>query len=62
MSHTEDGPMNGDHRRDKTGRERVLPPIGRVAGGVPEGIAMIDVSALQEIDDLEYVERMKSLK
>jgi hypothetical protein len=47
----------------KTGKtKRVLPPISKATGGPMPGIDLTDFSALQEIDDLEYVERMKRFK
>jgi hypothetical protein len=42
--------------------KRVLPPISKATGGPMPGIDLTDFSALQEIDDLEYVERMKRFK
>jgi hypothetical protein len=50
---------------DKTrpiGGDRRLLPISDAAGGPLPGIDISDSSALQEMDDLEYVERMKNLK
>jgi hypothetical protein len=41
-------------------RERCLPPISKATGGPMPGINLTDSSALQEIDDLEYVERMRA--
>jgi hypothetical protein len=47
----------------KTGKtKRVLPPVSKATGGPMPGIDLTDFSALQEIDDLEYVERMKRFK
>ena len=47
----------------KTGkRRRVLPPISKATGGPMPGIDLTDFSALQELDDLDYVERMKRFK
>jgi hypothetical protein len=42
--------------------KRVLPPISVATGGPMPGIDLTDISALQEMDDLEYVERMKHFK
>ena len=42
--------------------KRVMPPVSKATGGPMPGIDLIDFSALQEIDDLEYVERMKRFK
>ncbi|MBC8020685.1 MAG: DUF2191 domain-containing protein [Methyloceanibacter sp.] len=47
-------------RRAKT--ERVLPRVSKATGGPMPGIDITDGSALQEMDDLEYVERMKHFK
>jgi hypothetical protein len=50
-----------DHR--KPSREaRVLPPVSTATGGPMPGIDLTDLSALQEIEDLEYLERMKHFK
>lgn len=42
--------------------KRVLPPVCKATGGTMPGIDISDGSALQEMDDLEYVERMKHFK
>ncbi len=42
--------------------KRVMPPISKAIGGPMPGIDLTDLSALQEIDDLAYVERMKHFK
>ncbi len=48
---------------DRTARvKRVLPPVSRATGGPLPGIDLADGSALQEMDDLAYVERMKRLE
>jgi hypothetical protein len=39
--------------------KRILPPVSDAKGGPMPGIDITDGSALQEMDDLEYVERMK---
>ena len=41
---------------------RVLPRISTATGGPMPGIDISDSAALQEMDDLEYVERMKHFK
>jgi hypothetical protein len=47
----------------KPGRaERILPPVSTATGGPMPGVDITDLSALQEIEDLEYVERMKHFK
>jgi len=42
--------------------KRILPLISSATGGPMPGIDLTDFSALQEMDDLEYVERMKHFK
>jgi hypothetical protein len=42
--------------------ERVLPPISIATGGAMPGIELTKHSALEELDDLERVARMKRVK
>ena len=42
--------------------KRVLPRVSRATGGPAPGIDINNSAALQEMDDLEYVERMKHFK
>ena len=42
--------------------KRVLPRVSTATGGLMPGIDLTDLSALQELDDLEYVKRMKRFK
>ena len=42
--------------------KRVLPRVSKATGGPMPGIDFTSFSALQEVDDLEYVERMKNFK
>jgi hypothetical protein len=42
--------------------ERVLPRVSDATGGPRPGIDISNSAALQEMDDLEYVERMKHFK
>jgi hypothetical protein len=49
---------NGESPKDK----RVLPPVSTTTGGPLSHIDLDDFSALQEMDDLEYVERMRHFK
>jgi hypothetical protein len=49
---------NSESSKDK----HVLPPVSTATGGLMPGIDLDDFSALQETDDLEYVERMKHFK
>jgi hypothetical protein len=43
-------------------KTRVLPRISTATGGPLPGIDISDSAALQEMEDLEYVERMKHFK
>ena len=49
---------NGKERK----RKRLPPPVSSATGGLMPGVDIGDFSALQEMDDLEQVERMKHLK
>lgn len=49
-------------KRKAEKRDRVLPPVSRATGGPMPGINLSDLPSLQEMDDLEYLERMKRLK
>jgi hypothetical protein len=42
--------------------ERVLPPVSTATGGPMPGVDITDSSALQEMDDLEYVARMTDFR
>jgi hypothetical protein len=46
--------------RQKT--KRVLPRVSKATGGPMPGIDFTSFSALEELDDLEYFERMKNFK
>ena len=46
----------------KTRRRPVSPPVSKATGGLVPGTDFTDVSALQEMDDLHYVARMKRFK
>lgn len=48
--------------KPKSPRRRVLPRVSKATGGPMPGIDTSDGSALQEMDDLEYIERMKHYK
>jgi len=50
------------HTTKATKQKRVLPRISNETGGLLPGIDLSDGSAMQEMDDLEYVERMKTLR
>jgi hypothetical protein len=47
----------GSGPRKKT--KRVLPPISTATGGPAPGFEHITLSKIQELDDLEYMERMR---
>jgi hypothetical protein len=50
-------------RSDESPKDkRVLPPVSTATGGPMSSIDLTDFSALQEMDDLEYIERMKHFK
>lgn len=58
----EDGVRRVLAERDSTPKkERVLPRVSTATGGVMPGIDISNSAALQEMDDLEYVERMKHM-
>jgi hypothetical protein len=42
--------------------KRIMAPVSRTTGGLMPGIDPRDLSGLQELDDLDYVERMKRFK
>lgn len=50
-----------DNRRAAKAK-RVLPPVSKAAGGPMPGIDLTDLAALQEVEDLENVSRMKSFR
>ena len=43
-------------------QKRVMPPVSKATGGPMPGIDVTDGSALQEMEDFKYVERMKHFK
>jgi hypothetical protein len=49
-------------KREATKKRRALPRVSKATGGLLPGVDLTSFSALQEIDDLEYVERMKHFK
>jgi hypothetical protein len=51
----------GDSRRNANAK-RILPRSSAAIGGPLPGIDISDSAALQEMEDLEYVERMKHFK
>jgi hypothetical protein len=48
-----------DKRTSATKTKRVLPRISKATGGTFPGIDISNSAALQEMDDLEYIERLK---
>ncbi|MGA8497588.1 MAG: hypothetical protein WB764_19030 [Xanthobacteraceae bacterium] len=49
----------GDKRTNVTKTKRVLPRISNATGETFPGIDISNSAALQEMDDLEYIERLK---
>ena len=49
-------------RTTRTKTQRVMPPVSKATGGPMPGMDVTDFSALQETEDLEYLQRMKRLK
>jgi hypothetical protein len=49
-------------RRKGKDEKRVLPRVSKATGGPMPGIDLTDLSALQDLDDLEYVARLKRFK
>ncbi len=48
----------GDKRDSK--KERIIPRISSARGGLMPGIDLTDSAALQELDDLDTIDRLKS--
>ncbi len=40
-------------------RKRILPRISKASGGPMPGVELTNLSTLQEVDDLDYLRRMK---
>jgi len=48
------------NEHSQTGRrKRVMPPVSTATGGLMPGIALNETAALQEIEDLDYAERLR---
>ena len=45
-----------------TQKKRVLPRISKATGGAMQGIDITDSATLQEIEDLDYIGRLKNFK
>ena len=52
--------VTGDQRI--TRQKRVMPRISKTTGGVMPGIESMDSATLQEIEDLDYIGRLKNFK
>jgi hypothetical protein len=48
--------------RKATKPKRVIPRVSKAVGGPMPGLELTELPALQEMDDLEYVGRMKHFK
>ena len=48
-----------DKRMSRRGK-RILPPVSKSTGGLIPSMDLADLSALQDIDDRNYMERMRS--
>lgn len=55
----EDGVRRVLNEREQLPKKRILPPVCTATGGPAPGIDISNSAALQEMDDLEYIERMK---
>jgi hypothetical protein len=55
----EDGVRRVLNERDEAPKKRILPRVSTATGGIMPGIDISNSAALQEMDDLEYIERMK---
>jgi hypothetical protein len=42
--------------------KRIMPPVSKATGGPMPGIDLTGFSSLQELEDLDYVRRMKEFK
>jgi hypothetical protein len=51
-----------DDRKRRAPSRRVVLPVSKATGGLLPGVDVTSFSAIQEVDDLEYMERMKNLK
>ncbi len=51
-----------EHKSESSSETRKSPRVSTATGGPLSDIDLDDFSALQEMDDLEYVERMRHFK
>jgi hypothetical protein len=42
--------------------KRIMPRVSKAAGGPMPGVDLVDRAALQDMDDLDYVRRLTTLK
>lgn len=49
-------------RHEGKATQRLLPRVSTATGGAAPGIDITDSAALQEMEDLEYIERMKRFR
>jgi hypothetical protein len=55
----EQGVLHVLNEPDQVEKPRIMPRVSSARGGLVPGVDLIDLSKLQEAEDLEYVERMK---
>jgi hypothetical protein len=55
----EDGLRRVLDERSRARHDRTLPRVSTATGGLMPGIDLDDLSALQEIEDIEYMRRFK---
>jgi hypothetical protein len=57
-------PPDGDSadKLTKPAKRRVIPRVSEATGGLTPGVDLTRFSDYQEMEDLEYVERMKHFK
>jgi hypothetical protein len=47
-------------RRKRNKQKRILPPVSKATGGLMPGVDLADLSAVHDMEDLVYVDRMRS--
>jgi hypothetical protein len=52
----------GERQKGRSAKRDIELPVSSVAGGPLPGIDISDSAAIQEMEDLEYIERMKHFK
>ena len=58
----EEGLRRVTEEREAPRQKRILPRVSKAKGGPMPGIDVSNSALLQELEDLEYVERMKGFK